>query len=225
MIIEERKPPILDWAICDRARVARDRRYDGVFFTAVRTTRIYCRPICPVHPARSENVTFFRTAAEAEQAGFRPCLRCRPEAAPGSPAWRGTETTVIRGMRLIADGFLDDSSVSALADRLGVGARHLRRLFLHHVGAGPNAIASTRRVQAAKRLIDQTDLSLVEIAFTAGFGSVRRFNAAFLKTYKRPPSGLRRTAKGSAPANRRRATRNHIKIVAPPSTVRTWPLT
>jgi AraC family transcriptional regulator of adaptative response/methylated-DNA-[protein]-cysteine methyltransferase len=182
----------LDRTICDRARVARDRRYDGHFFTGVRTTRIYCRPICPVHPARSENVAFFRTAAEAEQAGFRPCLRCRPEAAPGSPAWLGTETTVIRGMRLIADGFLDDATVAALADRLGVGARHLSRLFLRHVGAGPNAVASTRRVQAAKRLIDETDLPLVEIAFAAGFGSVRRFNAAFLKTYRRPPSSLRR---------------------------------
>ncbi len=183
--------PSLDRDICERARIPRDRRYDGVFFTAVRTTGIYCRPICPVHPARPKNVIFFRTAAEAEQAGFRPCLRCRPETAPGSPAWLGTETTVIRGMRLIEEGFLDGGTVTQLADRLGVGARHLCRLFIRHVGAGPSAVATTRRVQAAKRMIDQTELSLAEIAFAAGFGSVRRFNAAFL-----PPIGGRRRACG-----------------------------
>jgi AraC family transcriptional regulator of adaptative response/methylated-DNA-[protein]-cysteine methyltransferase len=205
---------VLDWAACDRARLARDRRYDGLFFSAVKTTRIYCRPICPVRPAHSKNVVFFRTAAAAEQAGFRPCLRCRPETAPGSPAWRGTEATVNRAMRLIAEGFLDGGTVSQLADKLGVGARHLSRLFLRHIGACPRAVAATRRVQAAKRLIDQTELSLASVAFAAGFGSVRRFNVAFLKTYGRPPSSLRRTAKVT-----------HIKIVAPPSTVRTWPLT
>jgi AraC family transcriptional regulator of adaptative response / DNA-3-methyladenine glycosylase II len=215
MITNGEGDPALDWTTCDRARLARDRRYDGLFFTAVRTTGIYCRPICPVHPAHSKNVVFFRSAAEAEQAGFRPCLRCRPETAPGCPAWRGTEATVNRGIRLIEDGFLDGGTVSQLADRLGVGVRHLSRLFLRHVGAGPKAVASTRRVQAAKQLIDQTDLSLASIAFAAGFGSVRRFNVAFLKTYGRPPSSLRRGAKPTI----------HIKIVAPPSTVRTWPLT
>jgi AraC family transcriptional regulator of adaptative response/methylated-DNA-[protein]-cysteine methyltransferase len=186
---------VLDPAICERARVTRDRSYDGVFFTAVRTTGIYCRPICPVHPARPGNVVFFRTAAEAEQAGFRPCLRCRPETAPGSPAWLGTQTTVIRGMRLIEEGFLDDFTVGELADRLGVGARHLHRLFIRHVGAGPGAVASTRRVQAAKRLIDGTRLTLAEIAFASGFGSVRRFNAAFQQTYGRAPSSLGRTTR------------------------------
>src|SRR5258707_11477592 len=103
MITDAEGDPALDWATCDSARLARDRRYDGLFFTAVRTTGIYCRPICPVHPAHSKNVVFFRTAAEAEQAGFRPCLRCRPETAPGCPAWRGTEATLNRGMRLIED--------------------------------------------------------------------------------------------------------------------------
>jgi AraC family transcriptional regulator of adaptative response / DNA-3-methyladenine glycosylase II len=215
MITDGDGVPVLDWAACDRVRLARDRRYDGLFFSAVKTTRIYCRPICPVRPAHSKNVVFFRTAAKAEQAGFRPCLRCRPETAPGSPAWRGTEATVNRAMRLIAEGFLDGATVSQLADRLGVGARHLSRLFLRHIGAGPRAVASTRRIQAAKRLIDQTDLSLASIAFAAGFGSVRRFNVALLKMYGRPPSKLRRTAKAAT----------HIKIVAPPSTVRTWPLT
>jgi AraC family transcriptional regulator, regulatory protein of adaptative response / methylated-DNA-[protein]-cysteine methyltransferase len=182
----------LDRKICDRARVGRDPAFDGVFFTGVRTTRIYCRPVCPVRPARSENVVFFRTAAAAERAGFRPCLRCRPETAPGSPAWSGTKTTVARGMRLIEEGFLDDASVAELAVRLGIGPRHLLRLFLRHTGAAPSEIAATRRVQTAKRLIDQTAMPLSEIAFAAGFGSLRRFNDAFRATYGRPPSGFRR---------------------------------
>jgi len=184
-------PPGLDWDVCDRARLARDREFDGVFFTGVRTTRIYCRPVCPVRPARSANVVFFGSAAAAERAGFRPCLRCRPETAPGSPAWSGTATTVARGMRLIEEGFLDEASVAELADRLGVGPRHLLRLFLHHTGAPPSEIAATRRVQAAKRLIDQTTMGLSDIAFAAGFRSVRRFNDAFRATYGRPPSSFR----------------------------------
>src|SRR5256885_2432234 len=136
----------LDVAACERARVSRDRRFDGQFFSGVRTTRIYCRPVCPVRPAKSRNVEFFATAAAAERAGFRPCLRCRPETAPGSPAWSGTATTVARGIRLIHDGFLDEGSVTDLADRLGVGPRHLLRLFLSHTGAPPSEIAATRRV-------------------------------------------------------------------------------
>lgn len=185
-------PPHLDWETCDRARLARARAFDGLFFSGVRSTRIYCRPVCPVRPARSENVTFYATAAAAERAGFRPCLRCRPETAPGSPAWLGTATTVARGMRLIDDGFLDRATVTELADALGVGPRHLLRLFLRHAGASPSDIAATRRVQEAKRLIDQTDMTLAEIAFAAGFSSVRRFNDAFAATYKRPPSSFRR---------------------------------
>ncbi len=157
----------LDWETCDRARLARDPAFDGVFFTGVRTTRIYCRPICGVRPAKSENVQFFAMAAAAERAGFWPCLRCRPEAAPGSPAWNGTATTVARGMRLIEEGFLDNASVVDLADHLGIGSRHLLRLFLHHAAATPSEIAATRRVQAAKRLIDQTAMPLSEIAFAA----------------------------------------------------------
>lgn len=187
--------PHLDPAICDRARLARDRSFDGMFFSGVRSTGIYCRPVCPVRPARSENVTFYATAAAAERAGFRPCLRCRPETAPGSPAWMGTVTTVARGMRLIEAGFLDTGSVAALAEKLGVGPRHLLRLFMRHAGASPSEIAATRRVQAAKRLIDSTDMPLSEIAFAAGFGSIRRFNDAFLATYKRPPTAFRRQAK------------------------------
>jgi AraC family transcriptional regulator, regulatory protein of adaptative response / methylated-DNA-[protein]-cysteine methyltransferase len=185
-------PSTLDRATCDRARLARDPAFDGMFFTGVRTTRIYCRPICPVRPARSENVVFFPSAAAAERAGFRPCLRCRPETAPGSPAWSGTRTTVGRAMRLIEGGFLDRASVSDLADKLGIGARHLLRLFLRHAGATPIEVAATRRLQAAKRMIDGSTKPLAEIAFAAGYGSVRRFNDAFRSTYGRPPSSFRK---------------------------------
>jgi len=184
--------PFLDHATCDRARLARNPAFDGLFFTGVRTTRIYCRPVCPVRPARSENVAFFPTAAAAERAGFRPCLRCRPETAPGSPAWNGTRSTVGRAMRLIEAGFLDRSSVNDLADKLGIGPRHLLRLFLRHAGATPSEVAATRRIQASKRLIDGTKQPLGEIAFAAGFGSVRRFNDAFRATYGRPPSSFRK---------------------------------
>ena len=141
---------------------------------------------------KSQNVQFFCDWPPAERAGFRPCLRCRPEAASGSPAWNGTATTVARGMRLIQGGFLDKESVADLSDHLGIGPRLLSRLFLQHAGATPSEIAATRRVQAAKRLIDQTAVSLSEIAFAAGFRSIRRFNDAFRATYGRPPSSFRR---------------------------------
>ena len=188
-------PLELDRETCDRARLGRDPAFDGLFFSGVRTTRIYCRPVCPVRPARSENVVFFRTAAAAERAGFRPCLRCRPETAPGSPAWNGTATTVARGMRLIGEGFLDEASVADHAARLGIGPRHLLRLFLRHLGATPSEVAGTLRVQRAKRLIDQTAMPLSEIVFAAGFQSVRRFNDAFRATYRRPPSAFRRSTR------------------------------
>jgi AraC family transcriptional regulator, regulatory protein of adaptative response / methylated-DNA-[protein]-cysteine methyltransferase len=183
----------LEWSTCDRARIARDPAFDGWFFTGVRTTGVYCRPTCPVRPARSRNVLFFPTAAAAERAGFRPCLRCRPETAPGTPAWQGAAATVSRGMRLIARGFLDEQSVDDLADTLGIGARHLRRLFLKHAGASPRSVAATRRVQRAKTLLDDTAMPMSSIAFAAGFTSIRRFNAAFRAVYRRPPSAIRRT--------------------------------
>lgn len=182
----------LDWDMCDRARLARDPAFDGLFFTGVRTTRVYCRPVCPVRHAKSENVSFYPSAAAAERAGFRPCLRCRPETAPGSPAWRGTATTVGRAMRLIESGFLDTGKVDALADCLGIGPRHLARLFDRHVGASPTEVAATNRIQRAKRLIDETTLPMSEIAFASGFGSIRRFNDAFKAIYGRTPSSLRR---------------------------------
>ena len=176
----------------ERARLSRDARFDGRFYIGVRTTGIYCRPICPANPPKSENVTFYPTAAAASEAGYRPCLRCRPECAPGTPAWAGTSTTVQRGLRLIADGALDDGNVERLADRLGVTSRHLRRLFTQHVGASPLAVAHTQRLHFAKRLIDQTGLSMQDISVAAGFGSVRRFNDTFRKTYGRTPRELRR---------------------------------
>lgn len=189
----------LDRSRCDRARIARDPRFDGRFFTGVLTTRIYCRPTCPVRPAKSRNVVFFRTAAAAERAGFRPCLRCRPETAPGTPAWHGAAATVWRALRLIERGFLDDGkTVEHLADTLGMTARHLRRLFVRHAGAPPTAVATTRRVQRAKALIDETAMPMSAIAFAAGFASVRRFNAAFRAAYRRPPTAVRRARRSHA---------------------------
>ena len=192
----------LDPEICERARLARDARFDGKFFIGVVTTGIYCRPICPVRPPKAQNVRFYPTAAAAAEAGFRPCLRCRPEAAPGSPAWFGTAATVSRGLRLIADGALDgDGTVDDLADRLGVGARHLSRLFRKHLGASPRAVAGTRRLLFAKKLINETDLPMGDIALSSGFGSIRRFNAAFRNSYGCPPGALRRSAKRRGPVD------------------------
>jgi AraC family transcriptional regulator of adaptative response / DNA-3-methyladenine glycosylase II len=187
---------LLDAKECDRARLARDPAYDGRFYTGVRTTGVYCRPVYPVRPAQSRNVQFFPSAAAAEAAGLRPCLRCRPEAAPFSPAWRGSRATVARGVRLIAGGALDgrNGTVGALAARLGVGERHLVRLFTKHIGASPSQVARTARVQRAKRLLDTTDVPMTEVALTAGFGSLRRFNAVFAEVYGRPPTTIRRGA-------------------------------
>lgn len=185
---------MLDQEVCERARVSRDRRYDGRFFSGVRTTRIYCRPVCPVRPAQGKNVQFYPTAAAAEVAGFRPCLRCRPETAPFSPAWLGSRTTVQRAMRLLRDGALDRAGVDDLAERLGIGPRHLDRLFQRHIGASPLQVARTLRVQRAKRLLDQTRLPMMEVAARAGFTSLRRFNAVFAEVYKRTPSDVRRLA-------------------------------
>lgn len=185
---------MLDFDTCNQARLRRDPTFDGRFFVAVRTTGIYCRPVCPVKPPKTGNVAFFATAAAAERAGFRPCLRCRPETAPFCPAWMGTRTTVERALRLIDDGALDGASVAALAARLGIGPRHLARLFAQHIGASPVQVAQSRRIARAKRLMDGTPLPLAEIATQAGFGSLRRFNAAFAALYGRPPSAIRRAA-------------------------------
>ncbi|MFZ0501682.1 MAG: AlkA N-terminal domain-containing protein [Steroidobacteraceae bacterium] len=182
-----------DPTVLERARLSRDPRFDGKFFIAVTSTGIYCRPICPASPSpRRGNVRYFVSAAAAAEAGFRPCLRCRPEAAPGTPAWLGTSAVVRRALRLINEGALDEVSVGEFATRVGVGARHLDRLFLQHVGASPLAVAQTRRLHFAKRLIDESDLPMTQIALAAGFGSLRRFNDAFRNAYQRPPRELRR---------------------------------
>jgi AraC family transcriptional regulator of adaptative response / DNA-3-methyladenine glycosylase II len=185
----------LDPKICYRALRTRDARFDGRLFVGVTSTGIYCRPVCPARPAKFENCKFFTSAAAAQEAGFRPCLRCRPETAPELATWRGTSNTVSRGLALIADGALDgDASVDALAARLGIGERQLRRLFDQHLGVSPIAVAQTRRVLFAKQLIHDSRLPMAEIAVAAGFGSVRRFNEAFQQLFRRPPSALRRKA-------------------------------
>ena len=185
--------PTFDATVLERARLSRDPRFDGKFFIAVTSTGIYCRPICPASPSpKRGNVRYFSSAAAAAEAGFRPCLRCRPEAAPGTPAWLGTSAVVRRALRLINDGALDEATVGEFASRVGVGPRHLDRLFLQHVGASPLAVAQTRRLHFAKRLIDESDLPMTEIALAAGFGSLRRFNDAFQKAYQRAPRDLRK---------------------------------
>lgn len=184
----------LNWRVCSRARLSRDARFDGKFFIGVRTSGVYCRPICPARTAKESNVRYFPSAAAAAEAGFRPCLRCRPECSPGTPAWLGTPNTVARALRLIDEGGLEDGGVEVLAERLGIGSRHLRRLFLRHLGATPSAVAQTRRLHFAKKLIDETVLPMSQIAVASGFGCVRRFNAAIQATYHRTPTQIRRTA-------------------------------
>lgn len=183
---------MLDFDTCNAARLRRDPAYDGVFFVAVKTTRIYCRPVCPVKPPLTKNVTFYPSAAAAECDGYRPCLRCRPETVPFCPAWNGTSTTVGRALRLIEDGGLDDAGVEDLARRLGIGSRHLSRLFRRHLGASPLQTAMSIRLHRARSLLEETDLQITEIAYRAGFKSLRRFNAAFAGLYRRRPSDFRR---------------------------------
>jgi len=189
----------LDRDACYRAIRTRDARFDGKLFTAVLTTRIYCRPICPARTPKLENVVFYASAAAAQEAGFRPCLRCRPESSPELAAWRGTSNTVSRALALIADGALDggERDVGGLAARLGIGERQLRRLFQRHLGASPIAVAQTRRVLFAKQLIHETHMRMVDVALAAGFGSLRRFNDTFHRLYDRPPSSLRRLSSSS----------------------------
>ena len=201
--------------IFERARLSRDARFDGQFFVGVRTTGIYCRPICPANSPKSENITFYPTAAAAGEAGYRPCLRCRPECAPGTPAWHGTSTTVRRGLRLIANGALDDGNIEQLSERLGVTSRHLRRLFTKHLGASPLAVAHTQRLHFAKRLIDQTNLPMQEIAVASGYGSIRRFNDAFRNTYKRTPRDLRHNDRAHADRNEYSALRVRLNYRRP----------
>ena len=182
----------MDRTACYRAISTRDARFDGRLFVGVKTTGIYCRPICPARTPKFENVSFYPSAAAAQEAGFRPCLRCRPETSPDLAFWRGTSNTVSRALALIEAGGLDEADVEGLANRLGVGARQLRRLFRQHVGASPIAVAQTRRVLLAKQLIHETSLPMAEVALASGFNSVRRFNETFLQLFGRSPATLRR---------------------------------
>ena len=192
-----------DTAILYRALVTRDARLDGTVFYGIASTGIYCRPVCPARTPKLENCRFFPSAAAAQGAGFRPCLRCRPETAPHCAAWRGTSTTVTRSLALIEEGALDgpDATVEALADRVGVGERQLRRLFLQHLGASPVAVAQTRRVLFAKQLLHDTRLPMLAVAEAAGFGSERRFHEVFQSVFKRPPAAIRRAATTDLPAS------------------------
>jgi AraC family transcriptional regulator of adaptative response / DNA-3-methyladenine glycosylase II len=193
--------PHLDAEACRRARLSRDARFDGEFYLGVRTTGIYCRPVCPARAPAERNVRYFASAALAAQAGYRPCLRCRPESAPNSPAWNGTSTTVQRALLLIGQGALNAGSLGDLALRLGIGERYLRKLFQRELGISPQAVALNQRLLFAKKLLAETSLPVTEVAFAAGFGSVRRFNSAVQKQFKLTPGALRgrRTVKATGP--------------------------
>jgi AraC family transcriptional regulator of adaptative response / DNA-3-methyladenine glycosylase II len=189
---------MLDDEGCYRAVQSRDPRFDGWFFTAVRTTGIYCRPSCPAVTPKRQNVTFYRSAAAAQQAGFRACKRCRPDATPGSPEWNVRADLVGRAMRLIADGVVDREGVSGLASRLGYSERHLNRQLVAEVGAGPIALARAQRAQTARVLLETTDLAASTVAFAAGFASVRQFNDTVREVFAVTPTELRRRAATAA---------------------------
>lgn len=178
--------------ICYQAVTLRDAGYDGKFFTGVTSTGIFCRPICPAVRPKPEHCRFFPSASAAMQAGFRPCLRCRPESAPHGPAWNGVKTTVGRALKLIEQGALEQHNINHLAARLGVSERYLRRLFSKYVGASPKAVEQTRRVLLAKKLITDSDRSMTDISYASGFRSIRQFNDTFHKLYGRPPTALRK---------------------------------
>jgi AraC family transcriptional regulator of adaptative response / DNA-3-methyladenine glycosylase II len=182
----------LDPRACERVRRTRDARFDGLLYIAVKSTGIFCRPVCPAPSPKSRNVVYYGTAAAAAAAGFRPCLRCRPELAPGAPAWRASDELVRGALRLIEQGALDTQPVAALAARVGVGERHLRRLFAEQLGASPVDVAAMRRVLFAKRLISDTALPMTTVAEAAGYSSLRRFNAAFQGAYRMAPRDVRR---------------------------------
>jgi AraC family transcriptional regulator of adaptative response / DNA-3-methyladenine glycosylase II len=184
---------MLDTMICQKARLSRDPRFDGKFFTAVKTTGIYCRTICPVYPPKEENVVYFSSAIECATAGFRPCLRCRPDSAPNSPAWKGVNATLDRAIRLIDEGSLQEGSLPQLATRLGISDRYLRQLFNKHLGMSPKSYALYQQCLFAKQLLHQTKLPITEVALASGFESVRRFNDCFKSQLKLTPSALRKS--------------------------------
>src|SRR2546421_13113978 len=185
-----------DFDTCYRAVSSRDARFDGRFVTAVRTSGIYCRPSCPAQTPKRENVSFFPRPAAAAAAGYRACKRCRPDAAPGSPEWDVRGDLVGRAMRLIADGTVDREGVAGLASRLAVSERHLHRLLLGELGAGPLAIARAQRAQSARTLIETTDLPFTDVAFAAGFESIRQFNDTIREVFALAPTERRRPGLG-----------------------------
>ncbi|SDD53773.1 DNA-3-methyladenine glycosylase 2 family protein [Aquimonas voraii] len=193
-------PPPPD-AVCEQARLSRDARFDGLFFTAVRSTGIYCRPVCPAPPPKPRNVRYYASAAAAEADGYRPCLRCRPELSPAAGPWRRGEAVLGRALRLIDQGALEGAGVPALAERLHVGERQLRRLFTRSLGVSPLQVEGTRRLLFAKQLLTETALPVTEVALAAGFASLRRFNAAFLQAYGLAPSRLRRAEDSAGEAS------------------------
>ena len=191
----------LDPDTCYRAMVARDPRFDGRFFTAVTSTGIYCRPVCPARTPGRANMRFFAHAASAEAAGFRACRRCRPETSPGSPEWNVRADLAARAVRLIADGYADAHGIGGLAARLAVAPRHLHRLLMAELGAGPQALARTVRLQTARRLLAETSMPITEVAFASGFSSVRQFNASVRESSGRSPSELRARARRTGPGS------------------------
>jgi AraC family transcriptional regulator of adaptative response / DNA-3-methyladenine glycosylase II len=191
---------MLNPKICSKARLARDPRFDGKFFTAVKTTKIYCRSICPATTPREENVSYFSSAIEAANAGYRPCLRCRPDSAPGSPAWKGVNTTLDRAINLINEGALQHGSLASLATRLGISDRYLRKLFKQYLGISPKAYALYQQCLFAKQLLHQTNLPITQVALASGFNSIRRFNDCFQAQLKLTPSKIRKMKSNQANA-------------------------
>jgi AraC family transcriptional regulator of adaptative response / DNA-3-methyladenine glycosylase II len=190
----------LDPTICWQAIYSRDPRFDGRFFAAATSTGLYCRNICPVPFAKPKNIVLFACAAAAEAAGFRPCRRCQPQAAPGTPAWLGSSAVVSRAFRLILEGALNEGNVEQLAARLGIGSRHLRRLFVQHLGASPIKIATTQRVHLAIKLLDESQLPITGIAHYSGFRSIREFNHAVRLSTGQSPRAIRKMNTGSVAA-------------------------
>ncbi len=178
--------------ICQQARLARDARFDGLFFTAVKSTGIYCRPICPARAPAEQQVTYYFSSAAACAAGYRPCLRCRPDSAPGSAAWQGTDTTLQRALRLIDEGGLQQQNQAQLAERLGISERYLRKMFQQQLGLAPKQYALSQQILFAKKLLHETALPVSAIAYQAGFNSVRRFNDAFKQQLQLTPGAIRR---------------------------------
>jgi AraC family transcriptional regulator, regulatory protein of adaptative response / DNA-3-methyladenine glycosylase II len=193
---------VLDHETCYRAVSSRDERFDGMFFTAVRTTGIYCRPSCPARTPKRENVQFYRSAAEAQTAGYRACRRCRPDVSPGAPEWNLRADLVGRAMRLVADGIVDREGVAGLAARLGYSERQIHRALSQEVGAGPLRLARAQRAQTARILLETTDLGVTDVSYAAGFASIRQFNDTMREIFASTPSDLRRRSRRGPGAHR-----------------------